>query len=164
MLRNVLKQCGVAALVFCLSLVAVTGFAAGYKEATKEDILNFLTANKGKVVVLNVFASWCPPCRRETPDLVRFYEQTASGNDIVFFGVSMDESGPDLEEFMTQFQIPYPVFRAEEEFLGYLESYSVPQILVFDRSGNNVVHEVGMVSFEELMSLVAPYVADRSVL
>lgn len=164
MFRKVLKQCGVAAIVFCLGLMAATAFAAGYKTATKQDILNFVTANKGNVVVMNVFASWCPPCRRETPDLVRFYKQTVSGNDVVFFGVSMDESGPDLEEFITKFQIPYPVFQAEEEFLGYLESYSVPQLLIFDRSGKKVLHEVGMVSFEELMSLVAPYVADRSVL
>ena len=161
MFKNILKKRGLTAMVFCLCLMSAAAFAAGYKDASKREILDVVAANKGKVVVVNVFASWCPPCQRETPDLVRFYQRTAPEKDIAFFAVSMDESGLDLNDFIARFNIPYPVFRGDEDFLDYLGSYSIPQLLIFDRSGNKVKHEVGMISFDELMNQVAPYIAAK---
>ena len=146
----------IAAVAFCLCLISSIACASGYVEATKQDILDIVKENKGKVVVVNVFASWCPPCRREAPDMVRFYRET-SGDGIVFLGVSMDESGQDLERFIARFQMPYTVYKTDEDFLKHLGSYSIPQFLVFDKNGEQVEHVVGMMSFEGLMALVHPY-------
>ncbi len=156
MFKHFLGKRAIAAAAFCLCLISSMAWASGYVEATKQDILDIVKENKGKVVVVNVFASWCPPCRRETPDIVRFYRET-SGEGIVFLGVSMDESGQDLENFIARFQIPYAVYKTDEDFLKHLGSYSIPQFLVFNKNGEQVEHVVGMMSFEGLMDLVHPY-------
>lgn len=155
--KYVFARCRLVFMVLCLCLLAgCPAFAAAYKDATAQEILNVVQANRGKVVVVNVFASWCPPCRSETPDLVRFYEQMA-GKDVVLFGVSLDESGPDLERFIARYRVPYPVYRGSEDFLRYLGAYSIPQLLVFDANGKQVEHLGGMISLDELVRLVEPY-------
>lgn len=73
-----------------------------------------------KVVVLNFWASWCPPCREETPDFVALQEAFADG--VQFIGIAIDDEGP-VREFADSFGVNYPVL------LGDIEAISLSRRL-----------------------------------
>ncbi|MDI1313575.1 TlpA disulfide reductase family protein, partial [Prosthecobacter sp.] len=70
---------------------------------------------RGKVVVLNFWATWCPPCRREIPDLVALHEKYAE-QGLVVIGVSLDEGGAtSVKSFVTKAGVKYPVVMGDQE-------------------------------------------------
>ncbi|MCY0902214.1 MAG: TlpA disulfide reductase family protein [Firmicutes bacterium] len=68
-----------------------------------------LRSLRGRLVYLNFFASWCPPCQEETPDLVKMYARY--GKRVVFVAVDLTggDSVLDVEAFAARYRIPYPV-------------------------------------------------------
>lgn len=146
---------------FVLCLLQSAALAEEMRTLTAEEVLQEVWARRGSVVVVNVFASWCPPCRKEMPSLVRFYDEYASRHGVVFLGVSLDESGEELREFLDRFNVTYPVVLNGGDVLVSCQSPAVPQFLVFNREGELVRHEIGMMSFEELVASVAPYIQPR---
>lgn len=111
-----------------------------------------LSEYRGKVVVLDFWATWCPPCRDEIPQLVRIArENRARGVEVV--GLHIDDRGrsspEDIRRFIDSYNIDYTVGRATDEmFIAYLgkEETAIPQTLVFDRSGRVIHHLVGYTS------------------
>ncbi|MBK8249600.1 MAG: TlpA family protein disulfide reductase [Gemmatimonadetes bacterium] len=95
------------------------------------------TALKGKVVLLNVWATWCAPCREEIPYLQSLHEQhAASGLELV--GVSVDTQGEDetIRGFMRDFGMTYPVWRDPDERVQTLfQALGVPSSYLIDRAG-----------------------------
>ncbi|GBD05333.1 Thiol:disulfide interchange protein TlpA [bacterium HR20] len=102
---------------------------------------------KGKVVFLNFWATWCPPCRREIPDIVELSREMA--NDVVVVGISLDD-GADAKTKVTKFAtdkgITYIniVPGAQLHTKSIAEAYSIiapinaiPTTLIFDRQGNH---------------------------
>src|SRR5256885_5346260 len=69
---------------------------------------------KGKVVILNFWATWCPPCREEIPELVRLQAQYKDKLQII--GASEDEDGPQkVQQFVQRFGMNYPIVMATKE-------------------------------------------------
>jgi cytochrome c biogenesis protein CcmG/thiol:disulfide interchange protein DsbE len=95
-----------------------------------------LADHRGQVVLLNFWATWCPPCREETPGLVRLGNAYAQ-NGLAILGVSLDEDGaPDVvREFVTRFRIPYPVALPGEHFALANAVQSLPTTLLIDKRG-----------------------------
>lgn len=92
---------------------------------------------KGKVVLLNVWATWCAPCREEIPYLQALYDQhRAQGLEIV--GVSVDARGQDesIKEFAKDFRMTYPIWRDPDERVQSLYmALGVPASYLIDREG-----------------------------
>ena len=105
-----------------------------------------LESERGKVVLLNFWATWCPPCREETPDLVHVANRYASkGLSVV--GVSMDEGEADaIRRFVKEYKIPYAVVRPTAEHGLPIPVESLPTTLLIDRQGRVANAYVGAVS------------------
>ncbi len=108
--------------------------------------------NRGKVLVVNVFASWCPPCEEETPDFVDFY--AAKGPDFELVGLSIDESLPDLQEFVTKHGINYPVYRIERDIQRQLRAAKVPTTVIYKPDGTVYTTALGLLNKGTLASLI----------
>lgn len=98
----------------------------------------------GKVVILDFWATWCPPCREEIPGFIELQKQY--GDDgLVVVGISLDQDGPAVvKQFMERFKINYPVVmgnqRIANEFGGIR---AIPTTFVLDREGRIVSKHVG---------------------
>ncbi len=94
---------------------------------------------KGKVVLLNFWATWCPPCRAEIPDLISLQKQYAP-QGLVILGISMDEAEPaSVARFAKRMEINYPVVIGTAETAEAYGGVAVlPTTFVIDRAGNIV--------------------------
>jgi peroxiredoxin len=100
---------------------------------------------RGKVVVLNFFATWCGPCRKEIPDFVRLYERFRD-NGLEIIGVSLDHEGEAiLRPFVKHYGINYPiVLGTREVVLDYGGIKGVPTTFFIDRNGTISEYFVGL--------------------
>jgi len=78
---------------------------------------------KGKPVVLNFWASWCVPCREETPLLVRLHK-IYGPRGIVFVGVNVEDDAGAARSFFVQYHVDYPVVRSVDDRL--IDAYAIP--------------------------------------
>ncbi|HKO27394.1 MAG TPA: TlpA disulfide reductase family protein [Solirubrobacteraceae bacterium] len=93
---------------------------------------------RGKVVVVNVFASWCPPCLAEAPMLEREEQQIAKDNATIL-GVTYQDNSSDSESFVQQHHISYPVVRdVTGKFSRAYGVNGVPETFVINRQGKIV--------------------------
>lgn len=120
---------------------------------------------RGDVVVLNVWGSWCPPCRKEAPALQAVYEQVAD-QGVQFIGVNTrDPNLTDALAFEEQFGLTYPsvVDTDGRRLLAFRDSLpptAIPSTLVIDRNGNLAVRVLGEISESSLHDLVADVLAE----
>jgi cytochrome c biogenesis protein CcmG/thiol:disulfide interchange protein DsbE len=97
-----------------------------------------LASLRGKVVVLNFFASWCPPCKSEAPDVESLWKQYRS-KGVVVVGVDSKDFSGDARSFMRRYGLTYPVVRDGDGSLW--DPYGVkalPETRVIDRRGKYV--------------------------
>jgi thiol-disulfide isomerase/thioredoxin len=119
-----------------------------------------LASYAGKVVVLNVWGSWCPPCRKEAPSLVAASREL-SKDGVVFVGVNSKDSSADLgRAYERRCDVPYdslfdPSGRTLLAFHGTLNPSAIPSTVVIDRQGRVAASILGEVpSTRTLVDLV----------
>ena len=118
----------------------------------------------GDVLVVNVWASWCAPCRSEAPSLERLSKEFAD-QGVSFIGLNTRDSDTSARSFVERFGITYPnvIDRDGVLQLGFRESLpprAIPSTLVIDRSGRVAARVLGAVS-ESSLSGVIEAVADE---
>jgi cytochrome c biogenesis protein CcmG/thiol:disulfide interchange protein DsbE len=117
---------------------------------------------RGKVVVVNVFASWCDPCAAEAPVLEQVQKQIA-GHDATIVGVTYLDAAPDSEQFVKEHGITYPVLRdVGNAFTQDWETTGVPETYIIDRQGRVAAIRRYQVTRSWLDSTLAPLLAERS--
>lgn len=113
----------------------------------------------GKVIVLNFWASWCPPCRSEAPALEQAYTDTRAAG-VQFVGIDIRENGvSDGVHFATAHHIDYPSISDQADrvalaFRGHAVPQSPPTTLVIDRSGHIAARGLGEMRYEQLVQVV----------
>ncbi|AJE41895.1 TlpA family protein disulfide reductase [Streptomyces nodosus] len=122
---------------------------------------------KGKVVVLNVWGSWCPPCRAEAPNFVKVAEETA-GKGVQFVGINTrDTDTQPARAFEKQYGVTYPslydptgklMLRFEK---GTLNPQAIPSTLIIDRDGKIAARTLQALSEDKLREMIDPVVAEK---
>lgn len=105
-----------------------------------------LSDYQGKVVVLDFYATWCEPCRAETPRLVQLQKDYgATGLQVIGLNVGGDDDRAEVPAFARDFGIEYPLGFPDDNLVDqYLtDNQSIPQAFVFDRNGNLVKRFIG---------------------
>jgi cytochrome c biogenesis protein CcmG/thiol:disulfide interchange protein DsbE len=104
------------------------------------------TSLRGKVVFVNFWATWCPPCRREIPDLIALQEKYR--DHVVVLGISEDEGAPDdVRAFVAEHKINYPVAMTTPEMAKVFRGVAaLPTTFVVDREGKVVQRHVGLLN------------------
>ncbi|HEY5350730.1 MAG TPA: TlpA disulfide reductase family protein, partial [Candidatus Lustribacter sp.] len=91
-------------------------------------------ATAGKVTILNFWASWCPPCRAETPALNAAYRKLHAA-DVDFLGIDTTETAPIVKTFLSAKDVPYPTaLAAPDVYSAYGIAY-IPTTIVIDPHG-----------------------------
>ncbi|RPH83299.1 MAG: TlpA family protein disulfide reductase [Desulfobacteraceae bacterium] len=110
-----------------------------------------LTDFKGKVVVLNFFATWCPPCRAEIPELNKLYRLNKE-KGLVVLGVSLDMDLPpqSLTTFVKDKKITYPVLMGTTDLAEKYQVNGVPTTILINRAGKPHTRYDGLVPASRL--------------
>jgi cytochrome c biogenesis protein CcmG, thiol:disulfide interchange protein DsbE len=117
---------------------------------------------RGKVVVLNVFASWCPPCLAEAPMLEREQQQIAKDNATIL-GVTYQDNSNDSESFVHQQHLTYPVVRdVSGKFARAFGVGGVPETFVINRQGKIVALDRSQLDGTWLQKTLPKILAERS--
>lgn len=130
------------------------------RDAKASDLeLDLLTGDKfqisdqeGKVLLINIWATWCQPCHEETPDLVDLYNKYKD-EGFVILGVSTDEKGKEVvQDFVDKHNVPYPVYIdtdkiVEEEYGPYM---AIPTTYIINKDGLVRYFATGAVTKKEL--------------
>lgn len=90
---------------------------------------------RGKLVIVNFWATWCAPCVAEMPSLNRMHQQIASSGGMVL-GVSIDEDEAQYRKFLQQYQVAFPTFRdPSKNIAASYGTFGWPETYVIDRDG-----------------------------
>jgi thiol-disulfide isomerase/thioredoxin len=124
-----------------------------------------LSADRGSVVIMNFWGSWCTPCREEAPALGALARHFARVG-VRFMGVDIRDDPASAEAFMRTFRISYPSLNDPNDmvaldFSGTVPPSGIPTTLVIDRSGQIAARIVGPASYSGLMALITQAAAER---
>jgi len=143
--------------VFCLVLVM-------FCDVRAENVLHVQTINHqqliskiaragGKVVVLNFWASWCPPCRMEIPGLMQIRKKY-SENDVLILGVSVDDNVNMLKMFLYKNKINYPIYWATSDISLVFGVRNLPRLIVYNQDGEKAYDHEGYLPPEQLKTIL----------
>jgi len=112
------------------------------------------TYQKDRVAVVNVWASWCSPCRAEAPTLVALANKYT---DVAFIGILTRDNPANAEAFERRFKIPYPTVIDDSILIGFkgsLPANAIPSTVVLDKSGRVAARISGAVTVASLSELI----------
>ncbi|WNF36204.1 redoxin domain-containing protein [Bacillaceae bacterium IKA-2] len=121
-----------------------------------------LSSFRGDIVVLNLWASWCPPCKKEMPDLIRFSnDYQDKGVKVVGVNLATHERAADgADEFMVEYGVEFPTFidQPGEDRRGIVSSLyninSIPYTYILDQDGRISKIISGEVTYEMLVEFI----------
>ncbi len=124
------------------------------KEFTLKDLSSkkvSLSDFRGKVILLNFFATWCPPCRLEIPELVKIHQQNKN-KGLIVLGVSLDKDVVPfmLKTFVKDMKISYPVLMGTEEVADHYFITGVPVTVIISKDGKVHKRFDGLASPDQL--------------
>lgn len=109
-----------------------------------------LSDYRGSVVLVNLWATWCPPCREEMPTLLAFYEEYKDSG-FILVAIDQEESRETVDGFVKEFELTFPVWLDEEGSAGReFRTMSLPSSYVIDRTGRVRLMWVGGISKRNL--------------
>ncbi len=115
---------------------------------------------RGKVIVLNFWATWCPPCREEIPLFIALQKQHGP-EGVQIIGVATADNTHTVAAYRQRMQMNYPILIGEDDAMQIMARYgnrlgSLPYTVIIDRNGSIVVRKLGPFGQTELEGLIAP--------
>lgn len=151
--------CLVVALIGCqkkeeAKLTGGATSATKFEKMTSTKLKEVLASNKGNVVLINFFATWCPPCRKEVPELIQL-KNTYAGKNVVIIGLNVDETGEEtLAPFAEKVGFNYPVYLADPELSREYQVDAIPNSFLFSKDGKLIQNLKGYVDPGSLKGMI----------
>jgi thiol-disulfide isomerase/thioredoxin len=121
---------------------SATGAGLEVKPATAEEILGVVRKTKGQVVLVNVWATWCAPCREEFPDLMRLSRTyRARGLELVLVSADFDDQLPVARRFLADHGVDFPTYLKTGDDMKFIDAFSprwsgaIPATFIYDGRG-----------------------------
>ncbi|GIM27649.1 hypothetical protein CPJCM30710_03150 [Clostridium polyendosporum] len=109
---------------------------------------------KGKKVFLNFWATWCPPCRAEMPDIEKLYQETKD-SDLVILAVNIGEDNNTVKSFIDKNTYNFRVLLdTDQSVASKYDIVSIPTSFFIDKEGYIIAKKIGAMSLEEMKSYV----------
>jgi len=142
-----------------LALMALGVQAADFKVTDTLGKTHTLSGYKGKWVLVNYWATWCPPCLEEIPDLIALHENKK--NNLVVLGIALDYRSPkQVTEFAEGLLVTYPIVLGTPKTVNQIGPVQgLPTTYLFNPEGKMVAQQVGAITREAVES----YIGSKSV-
>ncbi len=135
-----------ATLAVMLLLAAASAVARDFVFKDMHGQAQRLSDHRGKWVLVNFWATWCPPCLQEIPDLVSLHE-AHKNTDLTVIGVALDSTEKSVRDFVAKSNISYPVVVGDYELAAQVgEVNALPTSYLYDPAGKLVSYQEGMVT------------------
>ena len=104
---------------------------------------------RGRVVVVNFWATWCPPCVEEMPSLVAFAEQMEPSG-VTVLGVSVDHDAGALRQFVAKYGVKYPIAQdMQQRVSAQFGTFKYPETYIIDKNGMISEKLIGVVNWQD---------------
>jgi peroxiredoxin len=116
---------------------------------------------RGRVVLVNLWATWCPPCKEEMPALQAFYDQYQE-QGLVVIAINDGDPATDVLQFVKDYRLTFPVW-LDPTYIATEQAFktlNLPSSFVIDRAGNIRLQWVGGISLRALEQYVSPLIAE----
>ena len=117
------------------------------------ELIDLVGKSRGKVVVLNFWATWCGPCREEIPEL-RELRKSYGEDKLVLVGVSLDTGMAPVKAFMTKYPFNYPVYLGAKDVITGYSVMAIPRTVIYDTKGEKAASHEGYMDRERLSKAV----------
>jgi len=147
---------GLLFVCFSVSVFAAPALTAGafsFQDMAGQD--HKLSEYKGRWVIVNYWATWCPPCLEEIPDLVAIYDERKD-QDVMVIGVAFDyETAQAVTDYVDDMLVSYPIALGNEEIVKQIGSAAVlPATYLYNPDGELVKVKRGLVTRQYLEGLM----------
>ena len=138
-----------------MTLVVVGAQAADFKVTDTNGKTHTLSGYKGKWVLVNYWATWCPPCLEEIPDLIALHD--SKKNNLVVIGVAMDyKSAKQVTDFAEGLLVTYPIVLGTPKIVSQIgPMQGLPTTYLFNPEGKMVAHQVGALTREAVEGFIS---------
>ena len=118
--------------------------------------IHTLERHKGKWVIINFWATWCPPCLKEIPDLISLHKDR---KDIVIIGIAVDYQNPStVLEFVHSLSVSYPIVLGDKKTAAQIGPLSMlPTTYIFNPAGKPAVYKFGVISRADIEGFIRDY-------
>lgn len=138
-------------LLSCLLLASVNVAAENFAFKDMQGKQQRLSDYKGKWVLVNFWATWCPPCLEEIPDLVDMHD----AKELVVIGVVMSSSADSVAAFVKQLDISYPIVIGTDKIVAQIGKVeALPTSYLYDPTGKLVSYQAGIVTREAIQNYI----------
>ena len=141
-------------LVLCMLLLPSAAWARDIAVLDLPALADLIQKNRGQVILLNFFATWCPPCRMEIPHLIKV-QQKFGDKEVLVVSLSVDEKPAAVPPFVSKMGMDYPVYLADRSVPAAFRVSTIPHNIIYDRDGKLVASQSGILEEDSLVDVIS---------
>lgn len=127
--------------------------AEGTEKISVQGLRSLVDSNRGRVLIVNYWATWCSPCVKEFPGLMNVRREFPE-SDLTIVGISVDYNPKPVDNFVSQNKVNFPIFIDDGSIASMMDIGSIPRTLIYDRHGKKILDHLGFIPEESFRHVV----------